>query len=459
MDLLMNVFGWASFSLLMIVVISFGIFKSKHVGSITMYLLADRNTKLFALVSTLVMTEFNTATLISFSSAGLYAHWWALTLPFVFLIGLIFYAFVVAKKWKNFNGISVANFFSIRYDKKFGNIVSVILFLAMAGFSATYIKSLTLIFSPLFPQCNSWTLSLLLILLTIMMTWRGGLIAIIRTDIISFITILIFFPILLYYASQLPSENILNALNFQQMQQSLPPRFIGSLIFLTMFSYILAPWYGQKVISAHSPKVAIIAVVISAFVVFALYTLGVLSTLQLSKKGITLAQPEQALPYLIQQALPFSLQGIGYGTLFITTATTLSGVWSAMVTLLIPQYDIQSEQQKLKQGLILTGGCGLLTYLLANGFVDKVFSKMILLNIPIVALSFALLGGFYWKKATTLGAYISIIIGLTWGFGCYFYYGEENIYTWYWAIYGIPFIFISGIIGSLLTRKPLKYYK
>ncbi len=78
---------------------------------------------------------------------------------------------------------------------------------------------------------------------------------------------------------------------------------------------------------------------------------------------------------------------------------------------------------------------------------------MILANIPIVALSFALLGGFYWRGTTRSGVYVSIIVGLICGTGAYLYYGEEGKYTLYWALYGIPLIFISGIATSLLTRN------
>jgi len=452
----MTVFSWVTLILLLVLVLGSGIFQSKKVSNLNSYLLADRKTKLFALVATLVMTEFNTATLISFSCAGFYAHWWALTLPLVFLVGLLFYALTVAKKWKNFNGVCVTDFFAKRYNPRLAKLASFILFIAMAGFSATYIKSITVIFSLLFPQLNAWLLSALLLSLIFSMTWRGGLLSIIRTDRISFCIIIFFFPILLFSACQLPSSADVVPATLQQMQQSLPPSFVGSLVLLTMFSYILAPWYGQKVISADSPRTAVLAVIIAAFLVCILYSLGVLATWQLSRKGISLASPEHALPYLIEHALPVGLQGIAYGTLFITTATTLSGVWSAMVTLLIGNQQLQTSKRHLHEGLILNGVCCVLTYILANVFIDKIFSKMILLNIPIVALSFALLAGFYWKKATVTGAYISIVVGLLWGSGCFFYYGEENIYTWYWAVFGIPLIFMSGIAGSLLSIKQPK---
>src|SRR3989338_9316316 len=95
------------------------------------------------------MTEFNSATLISFSSLGYIAGFWALVLPFIFLFGLIFYALTVAEKWKAFDGLSVAGFFSKRYGKNMGTYASILLLLAMLGFSAAYIKSLILLFHPI----------------------------------------------------------------------------------------------------------------------------------------------------------------------------------------------------------------------------------------------------------------------------------------------------------------------
>jgi len=46
--------------------------------------------------------------LIAFSSLGYYAGIRALLLPLIFLIAISFYAVVVAKKWKEFDGSSVA---------------------------------------------------------------------------------------------------------------------------------------------------------------------------------------------------------------------------------------------------------------------------------------------------------------------------------------------------------------
>src|SRR6267154_2903965 len=119
------------FSIVIALLISTGVYKSKRIKSESSYLFAARKTRWTALTATLVMTEFNSATLISFSSLGYVAGFWALLLPFIFLFGLLFYAGTVAKKWKAFDGLSVAGFFSQRYGQDIGSYASLLLLLAM----------------------------------------------------------------------------------------------------------------------------------------------------------------------------------------------------------------------------------------------------------------------------------------------------------------------------------------
>lgn len=412
----------------------FGTFQKVQNGST--YLLAGRKTKVFALTATLVMTEFNTATLISFSSLGYLAGARALSLPLVFLIGLLFYAFSVARKWKGFNGVSVAGYFSKRYGRDVGVLASIALLLAMAGFSATYVKSLYLLLAPFFPGLGPWTMSGMLVLSVFLLMFRGGLISIIRTDIFSFLVCLCFFPLMAFFSyTGAPVES----------EVVLPPRFIVSLIVLTMFTYILAPWYGQKIFAAQSKKTAFLSVFFSAVIVFALYGLAVLSCSWLKNE---ISDSQQALP-MVLLALPSGLKGLGFGLLFAASATTLNGVWSAMSTLFVG--DFFSKNQGVKSLKGLTALCATSSFVLANILVDRVLDKLILANIPVAALSFALLAGFYWEKASRFGVYLSMIVGWGAGIGSYLYFGEAGGYTWYWAMGGIPAIFISGVIGSLLV--------
>lgn len=437
-------------SCLLLVFVSVGWWGSRQVSSEQGYLLANRGTGLFALTATLVMTEFNTSTLVAFSSLGYLAGWWALALPFVFLVGLLFYSATVAKKWKQLNGFSVAQLFTEKYGPTMGKLASGALLTAMAGFSAVYVKSMTLIFHPLLPSLSFGVLSCLLVGAVLLMTLRGGLVAIIQTDVVSFCLLCVFLPALTYFAWQYSSvEAVQQTYQWENVSTLLPPWLVLTLTLLTMFTYILAPWYGQKIFAARSESVARWSVFLAALLVFIFYGCAVLATSFLGTDSHSLGSPDQALPYIIQNWLPAGGRGLAYGFLFAAAATTLSGVWSAMVTMTIGDFLHQTQAPSPSRGMVLTLLFAMTSTLLANTLVDQVFQKLILANIPVLALSFALLAGFYWDKATPLAAYTSTLVGLTWGIGTYLYFGEEGGYQWYWVLYGLPLIFTSGVLTAL----------
>ncbi len=445
----MNLFDYVVLALFGSVLLFMGILKQSRTES--SYLVADRRTTFLALTATLIMTEFNTATLMGFSALGYIAGFWGLLLPAIFLIGLLFYAFTVAKKWKSFNGLSVAAFFNQRYGSDLGKLASITLLIAMAGFSATYVKSLVLLFQPLFLGYSEWFLSGLFVSLSLAMTLRGGLWSVIYTDTFSCLMTLLFFPVMTFYAWQsiaIPIELPDWPVFIKNGNDQIPLWFLISLIVLTMFTYILAPWYGQKIFSAKTEKIAYLSVATAAVVIFALYGLAILAAISLKLNHVSLSNSEQALSYIVGEILPHGWRGLGYGIFFAASATTLTGVWGAMTAMIIGDFLQPISSSKNRRMLWVMVGCALISYLLSNLLIDQILGKLILANIPVAALSFALLAGFYWKKASRMGAYWSISVGLLWGVGSYLFWGEEGGYTWYWAMLGIPLIFLAGILGS-----------
>jgi solute:Na+ symporter, SSS family len=439
-----NVDLWVC-GLMIFFLIGLGVYRGRPVSKESTYLLADRKTGLLAMTATLVMTEFNTSTLISFSSLGFSAGFWALWLPAIFLIGLFFYGVTVAKKWKAFNGLSVAAFFSERYGKDMGKMASSALLVAMVGFSATYVKSLWLIFQPLVPSLSPWIGTLCFTAIVLLMVWKGGLLAIIQTDLVSFWATLLLLPLLLFFAWVMPEHPA----PLVEGREILPFSFISSLIVLTMFTYILAPWYGQKIFSAKSEREAYYSVLLAAVIVFVLYGVVVGTTALMRQKGGECPGGDSALGFFIHQFVPQGFRGAYYAILFSASATTLTGCWNAMTAMVVSDFLPQKEGTS-RRSIAITCGFALSSFLLANLLVDQIFRQLILANIPVAALSFALLGGFYWKGANRAGAIASMIIGWSWGVGSYVYWGDAGGYTWYWAMLGIPMLFLGGIIASRL---------
>ena len=98
-------------------------------------------------------------------------------------------------------------------------------------------------------------------------------------------------------------------------------------------------------------------------------------------------------------------------------------------------------------------GFAIVCWLGANLLVDDILNRLILANIPVAALAFALLAGFHWSRSTTAGAWASVVVGVVWGIGCFVVVGEAGGYTWPWAMYGIPLIFATGVGVSLATSS------
>lgn len=434
----------------------------RSAASAEAYLVADRSVRFVPLVATLVMTEFNTSTLLAFSASGYTAGPMAIALPFVFLVGLAFYTLTVARAWKRFNRLSVAELFTERYSPALGRLASALLLLAMTGFSATYVKSLTLVFQPMAPAVGAWSLSALLTVVVVLVVIAGGLESVVRSDLVGFALTIVLLPVLALVglgklapgamAQAFPADQRLFAPWAQWTRPALPFRFLTTLIVLTCFTYIAAPWYGQKIFAARDERTAFRAVAASAVLIFVLYGAMVLGASAFRASGATLADPQQVVPAMIGAWLPEGLRGVGIAMLFTAALTTLAGVWSAMAAMVAADFQVRGGMTVAGQRAIVVA-FAVLCWLGANLLVDDILNRLILANIPVAALSFALLAGFHWPRANATGAWASVVVGVAWGVGCFVVVGEAGGYTWPWAIYGIPLIFATGIVGSLVGAK------
>lgn len=415
------------------------------------YLFAGRSITYFALIATLVMTEFNPTTLVSYSASGYSAGMRAILLPFALFICLVVYAMLVARKWKKYNGISVAHFLGDRFGKPVEVISTISLLFAMLLFSATYVKSLTLILSPLFFKTSSWIISFSLVALMIAISIFKGLQAIIRLDIFSFIVVCLFFPLMVFYCYDIPIKPVISQLTWSLPFQSLPTDFIISMIVLAILSYVSAPWYAQKIFSAKNQKIAYLSVLIAALFLFALYSLGVYATHLLRLKGIILSDSQAALPFIIHNVLPKWLRIITYVVVFLISATTIASAWNTMASIVAKKQSNVNTSNPAKKSLVCILLFAILSWFLSNSVVKNVFSVMWFANIPPVSLCFAVLAGFFWKKTSSFGAFLSILSGIISGYICYYLYGDQGDYMWRWLLEGIPIIFGTGILGSYLV--------
>jgi SSS family solute:Na+ symporter len=446
------IFGLSIFLILIILFVG-NLTNKSNLENNDHYFLNNRKTGFWGLVATLVMTEFNTSTLVAFSGLGVLGYW-SLWMPFLFLIGLGFYTLSVAKKWNQLGGTSVAELFTEKYGEGIGKWASISLIIAMIGFSSTYVKSSALFLSGLYPFLPLEFSQLIVIAIVLGFSLRGGLSSIIKTDLLGLLLILILFPTLLGYAwIHWGKTNLLGWISITSESAShvLPIEYIISLLILVMFTYIASPWYAQKIFSAESSEVAFRAVALSSILVFVLYSIPIILVGWYTHGTLKYPDLDSQLPHLIADELPPLLQIFSYVVLFLAGGTTLSGIWSAQASMI--QKDFYQNNISNSKAKILVILFAVFAWMGAVLSPETVLNQMILANIPIFALSFALLAGFYWNQVHRFGAFLSILGGNAWGVFAYLYFGNDGMYTWYWTVYGLPIVFGLGYLGSLIGSR------
>ena len=130
-----------------IIVTGYGLFKARKVKNSEDFLVAGRSLGLFVLIGTIVMTEFNPATVIGISIFSYKAGIFACLYSFAFIFAFIPYTFIIAKKWKKLNAVTISEMFERRYDKNFRVLASLAMIIVLALFCSAYLKAAGLVFS------------------------------------------------------------------------------------------------------------------------------------------------------------------------------------------------------------------------------------------------------------------------------------------------------------------------
>lgn len=424
-----------------------GVFASRGVDTDEEWLVAGRALGFPVLLGTLVMTELNTATLLAFSGPGYAVGLWALTLPAVFLFGLLVYTLTVARRWQRLGATSVAELFGQRYGPGLQRLASASLMLAMLGFVATYLRSAGWIIGPLVhdvwgaPVSDWWTTGLLT-LGVLGLTLGGGLVSVAATDFAAFCITLAVLPALAAWSWIQAGGSTGVALAFADVPSGptlMPPAFVASLMALTALTYIASPWYGQRMFAADSEQTAVRAVGVSAVLVFFLYGCAVITAVAVRARFPALDNPELAVPTALAAWAPIGLRGLGYAVLISVAATTVSSMWNTWVAM---------ATTDLERSRRLTVLLALFSWLLANLTLDRVLDQMILANVPIAALAPGLVGGLFWRRASSAGAWAGWLVGVLGAITVYGLFGDEGMYTWWWAFVVVPVSFVAAAVLS-----------
>jgi len=454
----------------LLITIVIGLWAARRVKNTADFAIAGRHLPMFMIVTTTFATWFGSETVMgipaTFIKDGLGG---VVEDPFgagfcLILVGLFFSA-----RLYKMSLLTISDYYRERYGRLVEIICSLIILLSYLGWVAAQVTALGLVFNVLSEGAISAPMGMLIGTASILAyTLFGGMWSVAVTDFIQMIILVCGLLILAVFAGQQAGgvDKVLAYAQQKDLFSFWPPMqtkeilfFIGAAITM-MLGSIPQQDVFQRVMSAKDEKAATrgpviggICYILFAFVPMFLVTSALIimpeTTEQLLSTGRKV-DSQMILPTLVRSHMPFVMQVLFFGALLSAIKSTASATLLAPSVTFVENiwrqfFPRQSDQEELRtmRITVLVFSVFVCTYAILSK--DKPIYEMVsgAYQVTLVGAIVPLTAGLYWRRATTQGAVLSIVLGLaTWLLFNLTSLGED----WPAQLMG----FLGGIAGMLL---------
>lgn len=388
---------------------------------------------------------------------GLMGAW----LSGVFLIPL------VSRLSKKVNLITFPEVFSHLYNKHVALVAALISGIGYIGFTSSQILAGAKLASATFIELDLNIALIIMGVIAVVYTVMGGLKAVIYTDTIQWAILMIG---LIFIGLPLAYNEIGG---WETIQATVAPEMLSftnvSWVQLANWTVTIVPiWFVgmtlyQRIYACRSEKEAKKAWFIAGLLEWPVMALmGVLLGLfarvamdqgmftELGFDEVAQADPEMGLPLLLRSILPVGLMGImmsAYFSAIMSTADScLMAASGSVVTDLVKRFFQLSPRKELRTSQIATLIIGALAILIAMNLKDVLELMLLSYSFMVSGLFVPVLGAFFWKKSSSVGALFAMIIGG----------GTTTILT----LFNVPLVFgldanFAGISASAIAFMTL----
>jgi solute:Na+ symporter, SSS family len=407
--------------LYLILVTAIGLYVSRFNKSLDDYFVAGRRLTLWFNTNTLAATAIGSGTTMGICgmaySSGIAAGW----ILVGFSVGFVLIAVLVAKKMYRLNAITLPDVIESRFDKRTRDWSTLLVTIQYVGIAAAQVVALGTITNVLLGI--GFTYSVLLCGgVMILYTMLGGLLGVAVTDvfqlILNLIGVMIILPILGFKATG----------GFTGIFEALPATHFdmgayGFAVTLGFFSWIIPQGFLSqelwiRIFASKDENVARNSTLMASIAVYIPYMISVVC---LGLIGATL-YPEiggdSVLPTLITKLTSPVIQGVLLASLIAAVMSCADSVLLVASSNLVKDFyqgilnkKIKPEQM-VRASRIGVAAVGVLSIILAL-FMGNIIKIMQLMATPYAGALFPIvIALFYWKRATSKGAFLSIIITL-----------------------------------------------
>ena len=422
----------------LVISIGIGLYAAKRVKNTADYAVAGRSMPLAVVIAMTFATWFGSETVLGVSARFVQGGLGSVVEDPVgasmclILVGL-FFAYKLYQK----NLITIGDYYRQRYGKVIEITCSIIIMVSYLGWVAAQITALGLVFNLLTQGQISTSAGMVLgTAIVLVYTLYGGMWSVAMTDFIQMIVIALGLIAIAWFASDLAGgAGKVMALAQEKGSLKLFPTggigdwipFIAAAVTMMLGSIPQQDVFA-RVMSSKNAKTAVRGPVIGGilYFLFALVPMFVVMAAVLIMPETTNAllkdDPQKVLPTLVMEKMPLLLQIAFFGALLSAIMSTASATLLAPSTTFVenilrnikPSMSDAATLKAMRWSVLVFTGL-VLTYALSmqgTSIYDLVSGAY---QITLVGAFVPLVFGLYWKRATTQGAVLSIVLGVgTW---------------------------------------------
>ena len=415
--------------------IAIGLWAARRVKNTADFAIAGRHLPLYMIVTTTFATWFGSETVLGipakFVEGGLKS---VVEDPFGSSMCLVLVGLFFAGKLYRMTLLTISDY----YRERFGRVVevacSLVIILSYVGWVAAQVTALGLVFNVLSAGQISITAGMIIGTLSILAyTLFGGMWSVAVTDFVQMIVLVVGLAIIAVFAAEQAggAERVIALAASRDLFRFLPePSFQGIAFFLgaavtVMLGSIPQQDVFQRVMSAKNVEAATRGPVIGGlcYLAFAFVPMFLVASalLIMPEQATALLQddPQKVLPTLVLEHMPFVMQVFFFGALLsalksVASATLLAPSVTFVESIWRPLRRRTSDREGLLAMRVSVLGfaavvCGYAIASQGTSIYDLVAGSYAL---PLVGAFVPLVAGLYWKRATTQGAVLSILLGV-----------------------------------------------
>jgi len=453
--------------LYLFITIFIGWYASKFVKTSSDFAIAGRRMPIYVVASGLFATWFGSETVMGASSEfvehGLLG---VIEDPFGAALCLLLIGLFFARPLYKLNILTFSDYFKIRYDRKVEWISAIFMIPSYFSWIAAQLVALAIVLQSIagVPFVIGVIICATIVLFY---TYVGGMWSVAITDTVQTAIIIIGMLVLML-------DLVSQVGGFNQILIKTPPnffRFIPKENTFTSWITYFAAWitigWGsipqqdvfQRTLSAKSEKVAVQSAYLSSLMYLTIACMPLIIALcgTILYSDLKQSDSQMLIPILVLKHSGIGMQIIFFGALLSAILSTCSGAILAPATvlgenLIKPLYGEKISDKKLLKimrlsvvGITLIG----VALSLYKSEIYELVGESSALSL--VALFVPLVSGLYWKKASALGAILSMTLGT--GVWTFFEFFENEIPSIIWGLLASIF---GMFVGSTITKTSQK---